>query len=134
MEKQTDLQVIKDFYSDMFICPSVTLQSESFEAGTRSWPVASRRIAALDTSDRRLHKKRLCFNLTLQRPSRTRLTGRYELYSDFMSRIGNLHDCVVDGVALAGSTSPALDFLPISWIGFINSFVHSSSLSKGAKL
>jgi hypothetical protein len=107
---------------------------KSFEAGARSWPVASRRIAALDTSDRRLHRKRLCFNLIPQPPSRTKTISRYELYSDFMSRIGNLHECVVNGVALAGSMSPALNFLPISWIGFINSFVHSSSLSKGAKL
>jgi len=36
--------------------------------------------------------------------------------------------------ALAFSTSPALNFFPISWIGIIISFVHSSSLSKGAKL
>jgi len=36
--------------------------------------------------------------------------------------------------ALAFSTSPALNSFPVSRIGIIISFVHSSSLSKGAKL
>jgi hypothetical protein len=108
----------------MFIYPSVTLIQRASKQTRGVGRSHHAGLRLLDfTSNEALQQEALLSILSTSHDNNhpeEETIGRYELYSDFMSRIGKiLHDCMVDGVALALLNVASIEFpFPISWIGY----------------